>query len=175
MKNTTIAIGLGGTAFFLGSAGYVMISGLLGSAFGGLFGMFMYHEAHPFQYIGTVAVVFGLFGTCWVRRFGAVTGWKRPLSILLCLLLTLFVSSFFGGILWKIHDMQAGYFPEGARLWSDLGWGAKQGLLLGWLVILISFPYNLIGLITGGLLLHKLPRSWCEAIRPPGAPKLKYD
>lgn len=53
--------------------------------------------------------------------------------------------------------MQAGYFTEGARFWRDLWWGAKGGLLFGWFVILISIPYNLIGLLIGGLLLHKIP------------------
>ena len=157
MKNITIALSLSGIAFLLGALGYVAISSLLGAAFRGLFRMFMYHEAHPFQYIGIVAIVFGIIGSVWVRYFGATEEWKRWLSILLCIMLTILVSSVPGGILWKIHDMQAGYFTEGARFWSDLWWGAKEGLLVGWLVILIPIPYNLIGVLIGGLLLHKLP------------------
>ena len=157
MRNITIALSLSGIGFLLGSLGYLVISSLLGAAFGGLFRMFMYHEAHPFQYIGIVAIVFGIVGSGWVRYFGATEGLKRWLSILLCILLTIFVSSVPGGILWKIHDMQAGYFTEGARFWGDLWWGAKEGLLVGWLVMLISIPYNFIGILIGGLLLHKLP------------------
>jgi len=157
MKNIVVALGLTGITFLLGSLGYVVISSQLGAAFGGLFRMFMYHEAHPFQYIGIVAVVFGILGAGWVRFFGVTEGWKRWVSILLCIVFTIFVASVPGGILWKIHDMQAGYFTEGARFWRDLWWGAKEGLLVGWFVMLISIPYNLIGIVIGTLLLHKLP------------------
>ena len=157
MKNIAVALSLTSFAFLLGSLGYVVISSLLGAAFGGLFRMFMYHEAHPFQYIGIVAIVFGIIGAGWVRFFGGTEGWKRWTSILLCMVLTIIAASVPGGILWKIHDMQAGYFTEGARFWRDLWWGAKEGLLVGWFVILISIPYNLIGLLIGGLLLHKIP------------------
>ena len=166
MKNITIALSLSGISFLLGSLGYVLISSLFGAAFGGFFRMFMYHEVHPFQYIGIVAIVFGIIGSVWAQYFGATKGWRRWLSILLCIMLTIFASSIPGGILWKIHDMQAGYFTEGARFWRDLWWGAKEGLLLGWFVMLISIPYNLIGVLIGGLLLHKLPRVTSRIINP---------
>jgi hypothetical protein len=47
-------------------------------------------------------------------------------------------------MLWYYHDMQAGYFP--------LNWinimiteGASEGIQLGWIVVMLSYPYNLLG------------------------------
>jgi hypothetical protein len=45
--------------------------------------------------------------------------------------------------------MQAGYFTTGARFWSDLQWGASMGLRVGWLIIALSLPYSVIGLLVG--------------------------
>lgn len=133
------------------------MSALFGHAFGGLFRMFMYHEEHPLQYVAVVSVAFGIIGTFWLRIFGHSVGWKRWISIIAAIGLTIAVASVPGGILWKIHDMQAGYFPQGARFWGDLLWGAKEGLMVGWLVIITSSPYNLVGLAVGALVLHGLP------------------
>ena len=62
---------------------------------------------------------------------------------------TIFAASIPGGVLWKIHDMQAGFFTKGARFWDDLLWGASAGLQVGWLIVLLSLPYNVIGLVVG--------------------------
>jgi len=51
--------------------------------------------------------------------------------------------------MWVIHDMQAGYFTEGSRFWTSIRWGAWEGIKGGWLVILLSIPYNLLGSIAG--------------------------
>ena len=119
--------------------------------------MFMYHDEHPLQYIAVVSIVFGVIGTFWLRVFGHSIRWKRWISIIAAIVLTVVIASVPGGILWKIHDMQAGYFPPGVRFWDDLLWGAKEGLLIGWLVIVASIPYNLLGLGIGVLVLHRLP------------------
>ncbi len=144
--------------FVLGTGGYLLISSLTGYAFGGLFRMFMYHEAHPFQYIAIVAVGFGFFGSLWLRFFGSAVGIRRWGSILAAIGITILASSIPGGVLWVIHDMQAGYFTTGARFWGDIWWGATEGLKLGWLVIAVSVPYNLLGLALGVMCLHNLPR-----------------
>ena len=71
------------------------------------------------------------------------------LLILSVITSTIFVASIPGGILWKIHDMQAGFSTTGSRFWSDLLWGAATGLQTGWLVIALSLPYNVFGVIIG--------------------------
>lgn len=133
------------------------MSALFGHTFGGLFRMFMYHEEHPLQYVAVISVVFGVIGTFWLKLFGHTVGLKRWISILVAIALTVAVASAPGGMLWKIHDMQAGYFPQGARFWNDLLWGAKKGMKVGWLVVAASIPYNLVGLVFGALVLHRLP------------------
>lgn len=160
MRPTTaiVGIGLASTCFFLGGAGYFLINALFGHAFGGLFRMFMYHEDHPLQYVAVVSVVFGVIGTFWLRVFGHTGGLRRWISIFAAIGLTIAVASVPGGILWKIHDMQAGYFPQGTRLWVDLLWGAKEGLMVGSLVIVASIPYNILGVGLGVLVLHRLPQ-----------------
>lgn len=130
---------------------------LLDYVFGGLFRMHMYHDEHPLQYIAVVSIAFGIVGTFWLRLFGHTTGWMRWTSMFAAIVVTIIVASVPGGVLWKIHDMQAGYFPPGSRFWDDLLWGAKEGLMVGWLVVVTSFPYNLLGLVVGLLVLHRLP------------------
>jgi hypothetical protein len=160
MRQTTpiIGIGLASTCFLLGGAGFFLMGAVFDYVFGGLFRMFMYHDEHPLQYIAVASFVFGFVGTFWLRIFGHTIGWKRWVSIVGAIVLTIVVASVPGGILWKIHDMQAGYFPQGTRFWEDLIWGAKEGLMVGWLVIVVSMPYNLLGLGIGVLVLHRLPK-----------------
>ena len=150
-------LNLTAAAFLLGGVGFVIAASVLEMPFGGLFRMFMYHEEHAFEYIGLVAVIFGAVGTVWHRYLGGWTGWKRWLSIIAVMVVTILLASAPGGVLYAIHDMQAGYFPEGERFRDALWWGAEQGLMLGWLVILGSIPYNVLGLIIGALVLHRLP------------------
>ena len=139
------------SAFALGSVGYLALHMVLpqGYVFGGRYRMFLYHETHPLQYIAVVAVTYGSIATACVLRWSHLEGWHRFSAIVGIMIATVFVASAPGGVLWKIHDMQAGFFTMGARFWSDLLWGALTGLEVGWLVIALSFPYNIIGLIVG--------------------------
>lgn len=117
--------------------------------FGGLMRMFMYHEQHPFQYIALICLIYAIAATLvtpWLARFS----WeKRALLIVLLMAGTILFASVPGGVLWSLHDMQAGYFPTGERFWRALLWGATTGAQCGWLVILLSIPYNFIGLLAG--------------------------
>ena len=126
--------------------------------FGVLYGMFLYHLQYPFQYIALVSIVYGLLATSWSLGFGNLHGWQRFISIALVMLLTIVVSSVPGGVLWKIHDMQAGFFPQGTILRNDLLWGASTGLHMGWQIILLSIPFNIIGLIIGYIYTDKMQR-----------------
>jgi len=60
------------------------------------------------------------------------------------IVLTILMSSPFGGMLWVFHDMKAGYFPEN---WMSkmINEGFIMGLEAGWAVILLSVPYNIFG------------------------------
>jgi hypothetical protein len=140
-----------GVAFLIGAVGYLVARAVMpgGRVFAGLPRMFMYHEEHPFQYIAVVAVTYGVIASVYCVRAPHLVGWKQGLGIVGVIALTIIVASVPGGVLWKIHDMQAGFFTKGARFWRDLLWGAGAGLNAGWLVIALSFPFNVIGLVIG--------------------------
>ena len=139
------------SAFLLGAVGYLALHAFMpqGHVFCGLYRMFLYHESHPFQYIAVVALTYGGVATACALRWSRLAGWRRSAAIIGTIVATVLIASVPGGVLWKIHDMQAGYFTTGARFWSDLLWGASTGLQVGWLVIAFSLPYNIIGLILG--------------------------
>ncbi len=143
-------------AFLLGAIGYLALHAVMpdGHVFGGLYRMFSYHELHPFQYIGVVALTYGAIATPCALRWSRLAGWRRSAAIIGIIVMTVLVASVPGEVLWKIHDMQAGYFTAGARFWSDLLWGASTGLQIGWLVIAFSLPYNIIGLVLDYVVTH---------------------
>ena len=120
------------------------------SAFAAEFRMFLYHYEHPMQYIGVVAACYALVATVWTvfakrRRAGLA----RFLEILSVILVSLALACPLGGMLWHFHDMQAGFFPA---FWPrKLLCGVLQGLLLGPRLILLSIPFNILGLIGGCL------------------------
>jgi len=139
------------SAFLLGIAGYKALHVVMphGFVFGGLYRMFMYHESHPSQYVGIMALTYGTIATSWILRWPELVGWRQSGAIAAIILASILVASVPGGVLWKIHDMQAGFFTQGGRFWRDLLWGAATGLEIGWMVMALSLPYNILGLIAG--------------------------
>ncbi len=120
-----------------------------GSVFGALYRMFLYHWAHPLQYIGLISLCYSVVATVVILPSSNPVGkWPRLVFPLIALL-SIALASPAGGVLWVIHDMQAGYFPEGSRFWEAIRWGAVEGMTTGWLVILLSLPYNILGIVVG--------------------------
>ena len=146
-----------GASFTLASVGYALLSHLQTHVFAGLFRMFMYHEEHPYQYIGLTAIVYAIIATTWATTLGSRTkGYLRCIGILAIFPTTILIASFPGGMLWSWHDMQAGFVPA---YWMDKLF--SQGMLgveTGWLVIALSFPYNLLGLIIGCVVTDQLEK-----------------
>ncbi|MGC1216681.1 MAG: hypothetical protein WA883_04360 [Phormidesmis sp.] len=121
-----------------------------GRVFAALYLMYEYHNQYPYQYILVIAVVYGIIATLWAHFLGRTqTGRTRGLYILGVLALTILCSSILGGMLWSLHDMQAGYFPEGSLFWNALSWGASNGLGIGWFIFILSFPYNILCALAG--------------------------
>lgn len=140
-------------SFVSASLGYVGFSFVLGDhVFGALYRMFLYHDAHPFQYIAVACLVFASVASFLTPYCAHLKTWRRFLAIVGLMLGSIIIASIPGGILWSLHDMQAGYFPTGARFWKALAWGATTGLQIGWLIILLSIPYNSVGLVIGYLI-----------------------
>ena len=147
--------------FVLASVGYFTLQSVMpqGYVFGVFFRMILYHWHYPLQYIALISFFYGVTATLWAEYYGHLKLWKRFCSILGMFVVTILLSSAPGGILWKIHDMQAGFFPSGQKLWSDLTWGASQGIFLGWLIIALSIPYNFLGVIIGYVATDKIQKS----------------
>ena len=137
---------------FGGLAGlYRLVSLLMGEpAFAWIPCMFVYHEQHPMQYIGVVAVCYALVAALWtVCMKRPRRGVSRMLEVLAVILVALALACPLGGMLWHFHDMQAGFFPN---FWlRKLLGGFADGLMIGPRLIFYSFPYNLIGVIFGYL------------------------
>lgn len=138
--------------FLAASLGYLIMKYVLGQkyVFGALFRMFLYHEEHAFQYIALMSAIFSLVSTTalFSSRLNQERG-KLFLMYLGCVMTTVVLASPLGGIMWTLHDMQAGYFLEGYRFYSALWQGACVGLCVGWIIILGSMPYNLFGILAG--------------------------
>ena len=130
---------------------YRLVSLLMGeSVFAWMPHMFEYHEQHPMQYIGVVAVCYALVAALWtVCMKRPCRGVSRMLEVLAVILVALALACPLGGMLWHFHDMQAGFFPN---FWlRKLLGGFADGLMIGPRLIFYSFPYNLIGVIFGYL------------------------
>ena len=128
---------------------YMLVSLLIGGpAFACVPRMFVYHEKHPMQYIGVVAVCYALVAALWTvcmkrQRRGVL----RILEVLAVILVALVLACPLGGMLWHFHDMLAGFFPD---FWlRKLVGGFVDGLMVGPCLVFYSFPYNLMALIVG--------------------------
>lgn len=108
--------------------------------------MFLYHVDHPIQYISIPCFFYGFFANLFAAKFSKAKIIKRILLTLAIVVLTVLISSPFGGMLWHLHDMLAGYFPSGWPL-KMITYGTSWGIGVGWLIIGISIPYNIIGTI----------------------------
>lgn len=136
--------------FTAGSLGYYLLRLVMpeGWVFGALYRMFLYHWEHPLQYIALISIVYATTASAAalaLRHRPRISRW----TIFAVIVISVFAASPLGGVLWVIHDMQAGYFTEGSRFWGDLLWGALVGIKCGWLIILLSVPYNILGLVGG--------------------------
>jgi len=127
---------------------YLLLRDVVGlrMVFGGLYRMFMYHAQHPMQYIALFCAVYAAGLALILGAWPTARRWPAWVLTTLVLLLTVLLGSALGGALWALHDMQAGYFPPGNRRWQHMRWGMQSGLEVGWLVLLLSLPFNVLSL-----------------------------
>lgn len=123
---------------------YVLLLILPGhKVFGVLYRMFTYHEAYPLSFIAIPCFFFGIFAALFTDRFSRKRTGGKILLLALILVLVMVTSVPFGGMLWHYYDMLNGFFPEN---WISkmIVEGFKDGLEFGWLILLISIPYNIV-------------------------------
>lgn len=111
--------------------------------FGVLPRMFLYHWIYPNHHIALVCLIYALLAAAFAPRIA-----RRPSLAIWIVLVTPLLASPLGGMLWHLHDMLEGYFPTSwlKKLLLD---GALEGAGLGWLIVLLSFPYNVICALLG--------------------------
>lgn len=144
------------SSLIIAISGYYLLSLVMSKhyIFGSMFRMLPYHHRHPIQYILITCLFFGLFAVLFQNKF-TKSRWSVQLLItLLVVFMTITASAPFGGMLWHLHDMFAGRFPD-EWLIVLFGQGSIEGLMLGWPIILDSFPYNILGVISSFFLLKK--------------------
>jgi len=121
--------------------------------FGVFFRMITYHKDYPIPYIMICTFTFAIIASILSEKFEKASVINKIQILVIIVILSIIISSFFGGILWHYHDMRAGFFPEN---WPTklLTKASLHGLNTGWFIILISFPYNLLGIITSYYILE---------------------
>lgn len=133
---------------FLAIFGYyylgIMLSGQ--NAFGSYFRMMPYHQQHPVFFILIPCFFYTVIATYFTSNIDKLTKTKQFIVVFKIIILTILISCPIGGILYFYYDMAAGHFPPN---WIEilLKRGISTGFHLGWLIILLSFPYNIIGVI----------------------------
>ena len=142
LKNYKLLLFYWIVSFAIAVLGYYLLGLVSKRVFGSWYRMIRYHFGHPMQYIAIPVFFYGILATWFKERFYCSN--KIGLTLLI-VLLTIALSSPFGGMLWHFHDMQAGWFPK--NWMHKLIGGFSEGLAIGWLLILLSFPYNIFGII----------------------------
>ena len=136
------------TAFGCATAGYFLLWALLPMhhVFGNPYGMFLYQDRYPLAYIALCCGCFAPLAAGATDAFRRCGRGGRVGVVALLALATVVLSSPLGGMLWEWHDMRAGYFPND---WPHVLFldGARDGLTLGWFIVLLSVPYNVLGLL----------------------------
>ncbi len=116
------------------------------NVFGSLYRMFLYHWNFPMQYIAIPCFFYGIIAVLFADKFQRNKTIGRIIITMAIVVLTMIISSPVGGVLWHYHDMKAGFFPDH---WISklIHKGLPHGLFVGWLVIKLSLPYNILGSI----------------------------
>ncbi|MCL2144047.1 MAG: hypothetical protein FWH43_00915 [Endomicrobia bacterium] len=116
--------------------------------FASFYKKYTYHHVHPYQFIFIMCFVFSVLAVLFSEKFKKLSLPKQILLTFLIIALTTIISSPLGGMLWHLHDMLAGHFPK-KWLWKLIRYGFREGIQLGWIIILMSAPYNIIGAASG--------------------------
>ena len=136
------------SSFILASLMYYLLWFIMphNHVFAALYRMPLYHWNSPILYILIPCFFYGIVTLFLTKTFKNKNLLSRILITILIIILTILLSSPFGGMLWHYHDMKAGYFPIN---WFSkiISKGFYQGIVIGWIIIGLSVPYNIFGSI----------------------------
>ena len=115
------------------------------NVFGSWYSMINYHMEYPHAFIAIPCFFYGIIAPLFSKSFLQSRLKKRLLANSFIILVVVFLSSPIGGMLWHFFDMKTGYFPKNWP-YKLLVKGSVDGLRMGWLIIVLSIPYNLLGI-----------------------------
>jgi hypothetical protein len=134
------------TSFTLAVALYYVLWAIMPIhyVFGAPYRMFLYHWEHPLAFISIPCFFYSFIATVAANHFSRLSVLKQIWSTAAIITLTIIMSSPLGGMLWHYYDMEAGFFPQN---WLEkiIIQGSIWGFELGWLIVFLSIPYNIIG------------------------------
>ncbi len=136
------------SSFSLALIGYYLLFFIMPGhyVFGALYRMFLYHWAFPVPFIFLVCLIYSFVALPFSKPFLRTKTPGRIALTAMIVLTTIFLASPLGGVIYYYIDMLAGFFPDN-WLRHLIDQGFKDGFSLGWLIILLSFPYNILGTI----------------------------
>lgn len=135
-------------SFVFAIAGYYILWVLMPEhyVFGAPYRMYLYHWQYPSSFIIIPCFFYGMIVPIFVNSFPKQSIVIRILITGCIVVATILMSSPLGGMLWHYYDMKAGFFPQN---WEHImiRQGFEWGLEVGWYIIVLSIPYNIIGII----------------------------
>ena len=147
-------------AFAAGALLYFLILAIFDRPVAYFIRMFTYPDQHPFSYITLMALSYSLLGVLWMQNKSLQPeGRKRWLALFSVVALSILAAAPFGGLLWVLHDWQAGFVPHLARAKEALLWGCQTALVAGPILFLSSQPLSGLSIIFGVLWLDKTQRN----------------
>ncbi len=165
-------------SWLFGAVGYMLVFHIQGyDVFGAVFlvRIPLYYNQYPYQYIFIVAVTYGLVATLWVRSRGHLRGWRRVTSIGAAIFIVIVVASIPGGILWAVHDIQAGFVPPFDTLVNHLFSIGMAGPIFIWSILITSsMSYILFGYLIGYFLMDFGQRILQKQIAANNSPEPHY-
>lgn len=105
-----------------------------------------YHLKQPIPFITIMCFFYGIVATLFTNLFKRSKLNLKIIFISQIIFITILLSEPFGGMLVFYLDMRAGNFP-GEWISIMCSRGISNALVLGWPVILSSFPYSELGMI----------------------------
>ncbi len=172
-KNYALAAYYAISAGILGwVAGCMVVLLLIGAwplAVGIFIRMFCYHIEYFYLYLAIISVLYSIFLYLWLLYHPH----SRKLYILFSILgpiLLISAASLPCGMLYQLHDMLAGFYPQNiaGKLWGD----PLNYLVVGWMVVLLSVPLNILAAIGFYTVNHHCVKRYEKGEEPPFFRKL---
>jgi hypothetical protein len=109
--------------------------------------MTMYPELFPAQYAAAMALPYSILATAWATKQPPRTVLGNVVRRTALIGLAFVLGGGLCGILWVVHDMQAGYVPPVDRAIRNIVEGAVNGVGFGVRIALRSYPLNIMGIM----------------------------